>query len=104
MRKGVNSSKVIGDFSTKIAYIVELVLKIKSQSKDKEKILIFSQWATILNHIASALSQNGVEYRSKFTTRDIDEFKVCILWVIYKANHFLYIYIYFFYYPKGSGT
>ncbi|EDW69640.2 E3 ubiquitin-protein ligase SHPRH [Drosophila virilis] len=75
VRKGVNSSKVIGDFSTKIAYIVELVLKIKSQSKDKEKILIFSQWATILNHIASALSQNGIEYRSKFTTRDIDEFK-----------------------------
>ncbi|EDW18440.1 E3 ubiquitin-protein ligase SHPRH [Drosophila mojavensis] len=77
VRKGVNSSEVVGDFSTKITYIVDLVLKIKSESSDKnqEKILIFSQWPTILNHIASALSQNSIEYRSKFTNRDIDEFK-----------------------------
>ncbi|EDV96515.1 E3 ubiquitin-protein ligase SHPRH [Drosophila grimshawi] len=74
VRKGANSSTVIGDFSTKIAYIVELVLKIKS-GNDQEKVLIFSQWATILNYVAIALRHNGIEHRSKFTNRDIDEFK-----------------------------
>ncbi|KAH8406912.1 hypothetical protein KR222_011423 [Zaprionus bogoriensis] len=77
VRRGANGSKVVGDFSTKIAYIVELVLKIQSQcaGRDQEKILIFSQWMTILNHIANALRLNGINFRSKFTNRDIDEFK-----------------------------
>lgn len=78
VRKGTNRSNVVGDFSTKIAYIVELVLKIQSQcaEKEQEKILIFSQWMTILNHIAIALKLNGINFRSKFSNRDIDDFKV----------------------------
>lgn len=77
MRKG-NSSKVIGDFSTKISCIVEQVMKIQAQcaNKDEEKILIFSQWSNILDHIANALRKNGITCRNKFTNRDIDEFKV----------------------------
>ncbi|KAH8370863.1 hypothetical protein KR093_005242 [Drosophila rubida] len=74
VRKGVNRPKIIGDFSTKIAYIVEQVQKIQAQDAE-QKILIFSQWATILNHIANALQTNGIKYRNKFTNRDIDEFK-----------------------------
>ncbi|KAM8710593.1 hypothetical protein ACLKA7_017248 [Drosophila subpalustris] len=76
VRKG-NSSKVIGDFSTKISCIVEQVMKIQAEcaGKDEEKILIFSQWANILDHIAHALQKNGIKYRNRFTNRDIDEFK-----------------------------
>ncbi|KAH8302155.1 hypothetical protein KR044_003310, partial [Drosophila immigrans] len=74
VRKGVNRPKIIGDFSTKITYIVQQVQKIKAED-DEQKILIFSQWATILNHIANALQTNGIKCRNKFTNRDIDEFK-----------------------------
>ncbi|XP_034111735.1 E3 ubiquitin-protein ligase SHPRH [Drosophila albomicans] len=74
VRKGVNRTKINGDFSTKIVHIVEQVQKIQAEDSE-QKILIFSQWATILNHIASALQMNGIKYRNKFTNRDIDEFK-----------------------------
>lgn len=80
VRKSIKTSKIVGDFSTKITCIVELVLKIQQECAEKkqeqEKILIFSQWMTILEHIASALQLNGINYRSQFSQRNIDDFKV----------------------------
>lgn len=80
VRKSIKTSKIVGDFSTKITCIVELVLKIQQECADKkqeqEKILIFSQWMTILEHISSALQLNGINYRSQFSQRNIDDFKV----------------------------
>ncbi|XP_022218628.2 E3 ubiquitin-protein ligase SHPRH isoform X2 [Drosophila obscura] len=72
IRPGETKS-IVGNFSTKIACMVELILKI-SAAGNKEKILIFSQWQPILEHISTALKLNGIEYR-KCSNKDLEEFK-----------------------------
>uniref|UniRef100_A0A034WCV8 E3 ubiquitin-protein ligase SHPRH n=1 Tax=Bactrocera dorsalis TaxID=27457 RepID=A0A034WCV8_BACDO len=70
--------QVIGDYSSKITYIVRLILKLqRDHSKDVQplKILVFSQWAEILHAIAMALTQNGIRHRFNLTPRTIEEFK-----------------------------
>ncbi|XP_030385375.1 E3 ubiquitin-protein ligase SHPRH [Scaptodrosophila lebanonensis] len=75
--RSAKTKALAGNFSSKIAYIVRKVLSLKADSSEenKAKILIFSQWQSILKHIAQALGQNDVEYRNKCTNRDIEEFK-----------------------------
>jgi len=74
VRPGAHKS-IVGDFSTKIANIVELVLKIKTDN-EQEKVLIFSQWQAILLQIARALNLNGIQFRNKCTNKDFEDFKV----------------------------
>ncbi|XP_017048640.1 E3 ubiquitin-protein ligase SHPRH [Drosophila ficusphila] len=90
VRPGAHKS-IIGDFSTKIASIVELVLKIRSDN-EKEKVLIFSQWQAILIQIARALNINNIQFRNKCTNTDIEEFKdplkniTCLLMPLSKGS------------------
>ncbi|EDW50688.1 GM14768 [Drosophila sechellia] len=90
VRPGVHKS-IIGDFSTKIASIVELVLKIKGEN-EQEKIIVFSQWQAILIEIARALSLNGIQFRNKCTNKDFDDFKnpysnvTCLLMPLSKGS------------------
>ncbi|BFF99370.1 E3 ubiquitin-protein ligase SHPRH [Drosophila madeirensis] len=64
---------ITGNFSTKFACMVELILKIKAVNQ-QDKILIFSQWQVILDHIAIALKLNKIEHR-KCSNKDLLEFK-----------------------------
>ncbi|XP_017122187.1 E3 ubiquitin-protein ligase SHPRH [Drosophila elegans] len=90
VRPGAHKS-IIGDFSTKIANIVELVLKIKAENED-EKILIFSQWQAILIQIARALNLNGIQFRNKCSNSDFEDFKsptrniTCLLMPLSKGS------------------
>lgn len=76
VRPGAHKT-IVGDFSTKIANIVELVLKIRA-ADETEKVLIFSQWQAILMQIARALNLNGIEFRSKCSNQEFEDFKVCL--------------------------
>lgn len=72
---------VKGNYSSKITYIVRLILKLQSQSKDVEeqqnlKILIFSQWMPILQAISSALKENDITFRLQCTPQSLEDFKV----------------------------
>ncbi|CAD7012159.1 unnamed protein product [Ceratitis capitata] len=70
--------QIVGDYSTKITYIVRLILKLQREhAKDVQplKILVFSQWTEILQPIATALKQNDIRHRLNLTTRSIEEFK-----------------------------
>lgn len=76
--------QVIGDYSSKITYIVRLILKLqRDHSKDVQplKILVFSQWTEILHPIAMALTQNGIRHRHNLTPRTIEEFKVVCIYL-----------------------
>uniref|UniRef100_A0A1A9WQQ5 RING-type domain-containing protein n=1 Tax=Glossina brevipalpis TaxID=37001 RepID=A0A1A9WQQ5_9MUSC len=77
-----NDLEINGSYTSKITYIVRLVLKLKkqfeeaaSQSKEDLKILIFSQWEPILVALAGALTNNNIKIRSQCTTKTIKEFK-----------------------------
>uniref|UniRef100_A0A1A9Z7K6 RING-type domain-containing protein n=1 Tax=Glossina pallidipes TaxID=7398 RepID=A0A1A9Z7K6_GLOPL len=74
--------KINGSYTSKITYIVCLVLKLKKQyeeapvqAKESLKILIFSQWEPILAALAGALTNNGIKLRAQCTTKTIKEFK-----------------------------
>ena len=67
--------EIIGHYSSKIEKILYIILNLKRQQQDV-KILIFSQWSPILQVIANALKDNDIAYRSRCTTKSIDEFKV----------------------------
>ncbi|XP_017071026.1 E3 ubiquitin-protein ligase SHPRH [Drosophila eugracilis] len=90
IRPGAHKT-IIGDFSTKIANIVELVLKIKGEN-EQEKILIFSQWQAILVQIARALSLNSIHFRNKCSNKDFEDFKdpfsnvTCLLMPLSKGS------------------
>ncbi|KAH8342380.1 hypothetical protein KR059_004122 [Drosophila kikkawai] len=90
IRRGAHKS-IAGDFSTKIAYIVELVLKIR-EADETEKVLIFSQWQAILMQIGRALHFNGIQFRSKCTNKEFEDFKkpeskiTCLLMPISKGS------------------
>ncbi|KAH8266201.1 hypothetical protein KR038_008904 [Drosophila bunnanda] len=90
VRPGAHKS-IVGDFSTKIANIVELVLKIRA-ADETEKVLIFSQWQAILMQIARALHLNGIEFRSKCSNQEFNDFKdpqrkvTCLLMPISKGS------------------
>ncbi|EDW93616.1 E3 ubiquitin-protein ligase SHPRH isoform X2 [Drosophila yakuba] len=90
VRPGAHKS-IIGDFSTKISSVVELVLKIKGDN-EQEKIIIFSQWQAILIEIARALSLNGIHFRNKCTNKDFEDFKnpfsnvTCLLMPLSKGS------------------
>ncbi|XP_017495055.1 PREDICTED: E3 ubiquitin-protein ligase SHPRH, partial [Rhagoletis zephyria] len=76
--------QVVGDFSSKITYIVRLILQLKrDHAKDMQqlKILVFSKWSEILPTIANALKQNGIRHRINYTPRAIEEFKNPLLGV-----------------------
>ncbi|XP_033149437.1 E3 ubiquitin-protein ligase SHPRH [Drosophila busckii] len=74
IRRGLNNSIVVGNYSTKIAYIVELVLKLKAEDENV-KILIFSQWQFILDRVAKALLENNVKICSNIRNKKVDYFK-----------------------------
>ncbi|XP_016955989.1 E3 ubiquitin-protein ligase SHPRH [Drosophila biarmipes] len=90
VRPGAHKS-IVGDFSTKIANIVELVLKIRNDN-EQEKVLIFSQWQAILLQIARALNLNGIQFRNKCTNKDFEDFKdpfskvTCLLMPLSKGS------------------
>jgi E3 ubiquitin-protein ligase SHPRH len=62
--KSAQNSIVLGNFSNKIIKIVETVLNLRSADPNV-KIIIFSQWETILGVVAHALTVNTVLFRSK---------------------------------------
>ncbi|KAL9919026.1 E3 ubiquitin-protein ligase SHPRH isoform 1-T1 [Glossina fuscipes fuscipes] len=77
-----NDLKINGSYTSKITYIVCLVLKLKKQyeeaskqAKESLKILIFSQWEPILAALAGALANNDIKLRAQCTTKTIKEFK-----------------------------
>ncbi|KAH8234832.1 hypothetical protein KR032_003795 [Drosophila birchii] len=90
VRRGAHKS-IVGDFSTKIANIVEIILKIRA-ADEAEKVLIFSQWQAILVQIGRALSINGIEFRSKCSNQEFEDFKnperkiTCFLMPISKGS------------------
>jgi E3 ubiquitin-protein ligase SHPRH len=55
---------VLGNFSNKIVTIVETVLDLR-KADPNVKIIIFSQWETILSVVADALKENSILFRSK---------------------------------------
>uniref|UniRef100_A0A0A1XCW3 E3 ubiquitin-protein ligase SHPRH n=1 Tax=Zeugodacus cucurbitae TaxID=28588 RepID=A0A0A1XCW3_ZEUCU len=86
--------QVVGDYSSKITYIVRLILQLqRAHAKDVQplKILVFSQWKEILHPISMALTQNGIRHRHNLTPRTIDEFKnpqlgvTCLLMPLHKG-------------------
>lgn len=81
--------QVVGDYSSKITYIVRLILQLQQDhSKDVQplKILIFSQWTEILHPIAMALTQNVIRHRLNLTPRTIEEFKVVCIYLLIDCN------------------
>ena len=82
---------VKGNYSSKIIYIVRLILQLKQNLQSEAancltdsllpatpKILIFSQWQPILAAIGQALQENGVSFRQNLQPKTIYEFKVCL--------------------------
>ncbi|KAG4066978.1 hypothetical protein HA402_007726 [Bradysia odoriphaga] len=55
---------IAGHYSQKIQEIVRTTLKLRNEDSNV-KIIIFSHWETILNVVASALTENSIEFRSK---------------------------------------
>ncbi|XP_073834180.1 E3 ubiquitin-protein ligase SHPRH isoform X2 [Musca autumnalis] len=71
---------VKGNYSSKITFIVRLILNLQSQEtaegeENYLKILIFSQWLPILQSIAAALKENEIKYRLQCTPQTLEEFK-----------------------------
>ncbi|KAM7348478.1 E3 ubiquitin-protein ligase SHPRH isoform 1-T2 [Cochliomyia hominivorax] len=90
--KTAECEKIKGHYSSKITYIVRLILKLQKEAQlsktddtatDLEmdsqetqvKILIFSQWEPIIQAIALALKENDIKYRAQCTPKTIEEFK-----------------------------
>lgn len=72
-----------GNYSSKIAYLVRLILKLQKQTQEPNienkgelKILIFSQWTPILRAIGFALEENAITFRMQCTPKTLEEFKV----------------------------
>lgn len=68
----------MGNYSTKVESIVELVLKLRSEDEDV-KILLFSSWIPVLAYIKEAFETNHI--LSELVTsgnfeRQIEKFKV----------------------------
>lgn len=67
-----------GNYSAKIAKIVEVVLEIREKEHDV-KIVIFSSWDQILSQLAAALLNNRIKYVTKSSERSfhasIESFK-----------------------------
>ncbi|XP_005186458.2 E3 ubiquitin-protein ligase SHPRH [Musca domestica] len=71
---------VKGNYSSKITYIVRLILSLQNQEvaagEEKYlKVLIFSQWLPILQAIAAALKENDITFRLQCTPLTLEEFK-----------------------------
>ncbi|XP_065365815.1 E3 ubiquitin-protein ligase SHPRH [Calliphora vicina] len=89
--KYADMEKIKGNYSSKITYMVGLILKLQSHQieefeqpqstietnaeENNVKILIFSQWEPIIQAIALALKANSITYRSQCTPKTIEEFK-----------------------------
>ncbi|XP_013116383.2 E3 ubiquitin-protein ligase SHPRH [Stomoxys calcitrans] len=81
-RKEQEVQKVKGNYSSKITYIVGLILKLQTQhnldtsaGKPNLQILIFSQWLPILIAISAALKENDISYRIHRNPQSVEEFK-----------------------------
>lgn len=73
-----SEGNIIGSYSPKIDKIIAKILDLKHEDPDS-KIIIFSQWDTILNAIKPGLLSNNIDFRysantSKFA-KEINEFK-----------------------------
>lgn len=72
-----SNEPIVGCFSPKIDEIIRCVLRLR-RDNEKVKILIFSQWDTILSSIAIGFKNNNISYRASFKanfTKQIEEFK-----------------------------
>lgn len=72
-----NSESIVGSYSPKIDEIIRCVLKLRREEPDV-KILIFSQWDSILSAIITGLKENQITYRASFSSnfsKQIEEFK-----------------------------
>ncbi|XP_075154307.1 E3 ubiquitin-protein ligase SHPRH [Haematobia irritans] len=81
-RRDHEVQQVKGNYSSKITYIVGLILKLQkkheldeSDNKQNLKILIFSQWIPILVAISAALKENDITFRIHKTPQTVEEFK-----------------------------
>lgn len=72
-----NAEAIVGSYSPKIDEIIRCILRLRADEPNV-KILIFSQWDSILSAIMPALKQNSIAYRVSFGkkfSKEIDEFK-----------------------------
>lgn len=72
-----NAEPIVGSYSPKIDEIIRCILRLRTDDSDV-KILIFSQWDSILSAIMPALKNNSITYRVSFGkafSKEIGEFK-----------------------------
>lgn len=73
----VNNEQILGSYSPKIDEIIRCVLRLRREEPNV-KILIFSQWDSILMAIITGLKENNISYRASFSSnfsKQIEEFK-----------------------------
>ncbi|RZC37273.1 E3 ubiquitin-protein ligase SHPRH [Asbolus verrucosus] len=79
-----DTTKIKGNYSTKVESIIELILDLRSEDGDV-KVLVFSSWISVLNYLKTALTNNDVSTElviSGNLEKQIERFKVYFLFNI----------------------
>lgn len=70
----IEEEPISGKFTSKIESILQTILRIKKED-ESSKILIFSEWESILGVLTNAMALNFISYRFKCTPKNLEEFK-----------------------------